>query len=213
MADYYTEFSFAIPDLTDDETTWLKAAAIWLDAAINTEDDEHVPPMPELEGVLEDRECGTSFAMEVDDDGLWIHSDESGDVDEVARFCQAFLRKFRPDEHVAFEWANTCSKPRLDAFGGGAMIVTAEAIESMSTGEWVGKMPAAGTTPVHVWVTRSAGAVAMEWDVDRVDAFRRIYPAIHEDDDVSHALVRVPTPIFAVGGETVADYLRQIGAF
>jgi len=38
---------------------------------------------------------------------------------------------------VEFEWSNDCSKPRVDAYGGGAVIITARKIKSMSTTEWL----------------------------------------------------------------------------
>lgn len=163
MADYWTSFSFAITLNTTDERDWCTRAIAVLDGDdpgtcvltdenIATEDDctthEHEPPMPELAVVFTEPDWPhVSFAAEVeDDDGLWIHSDESGDVDEAARFVQVFLQKFRPDESVGFEYANTCSKPRLDAFGGGAALITAESIEFMHSGGWLSKRM---TTPTE----------------------------------------------------------------
>ena len=35
------------------------------------------------------------------------------------------------------EWSNDCSKPRVDAFGGGAAFITARKIKSINTGEWL----------------------------------------------------------------------------
>jgi hypothetical protein len=57
---------------------------------------------------------------------------------EFARFCtfiQHLLQRFDPASHATLEWSNDCSKPRMDAFGGGAAIITAKKIKSMSTGE------------------------------------------------------------------------------
>ena len=55
---------------------------------------------------------------------VWVGSEDSGDVDYTADLVQAFLRRFELDLVVAFQWANTCSKPRLDAFGGGAAVIS-----------------------------------------------------------------------------------------
>jgi hypothetical protein len=39
---------------------------------------------------------------------------------------QLFLRQFRPEAIVTFRWSESCSKPRLDAYGGGVYAITAE---------------------------------------------------------------------------------------
>ena len=136
MANYNTMFSFAIPDLTDAETAWCRRAATWLDA------DER-EQMPELTAVPNDPDGYPSVRAEVDGDGFWIHADESGSPDEASRLVQAFLTTFRPDDVVSFEWSDTCSRPILDAFGGGAMIVTATDVEAMHTSGWLGERLAA----------------------------------------------------------------------
>ncbi len=143
MANYYTIFSFAVSTLTDVEAAWGRRAAAWLDADPDERDD-----MPELADVLDDPEGYSSFRAEVDDDGLWIHSDESGSPHEAARLVQAFLATFRPDDAVGFEWSDACSRPILDAFGGGAMLVTATDIESTHTSDWVTeRLAARSATP------------------------------------------------------------------
>jgi len=43
----------------------------------------------------------------------------------------------RPRDSFALEYAYTCSRPRLDGFGGGAVFVTAEGIECVETAAWV----------------------------------------------------------------------------
>lgn len=68
---------------------------------------------------------------------LWIHSDESGSVDGAAIFVQMLMRIFGLKDPVGFEWANTCSKLRVDSFGGGAIWVTAQEIDSCSSGDWL----------------------------------------------------------------------------
>jgi hypothetical protein len=47
------------------------------------------------------------------------------------------LEKFNPDGCVTFEWSHDCTKPRIDAYGGGAAIITARKIKTMSTSEWI----------------------------------------------------------------------------
>jgi hypothetical protein len=50
------------------------------------------------------------------------------------------LQKFAFAGGAAFEWSHDCSKPRTDAYGGGAAFVTANEIETFTTSEWLQKM-------------------------------------------------------------------------
>ena len=68
--------------------------------------------------------------------GLWLHSSNGG-IDAVCAFLQHLLQKFDPTAQVSFEWAHDCSNPRVDAYGGGAAIVTAKEIRTMNTGQWL----------------------------------------------------------------------------
>lgn len=70
--------------------------------------------------------------------GVWLNSTEGG-VDAACAFIQHLLQKFVPKGRVEFEWSNDCSQPRVDAYGGGAAIITAKKIKSMSTTEWLRK--------------------------------------------------------------------------
>ena len=64
------------------------------------------------------------------DSELWLHADESGNVDHVGEFVRAFLARFRPNECWTLTWAETCSKPRVGEFGGGALFITAKALKT-----------------------------------------------------------------------------------
>lgn len=68
--------------------------------------------------------------------GLWIHSEEGG-IDSACLFIQHLLAKYQPAECVEFQWSDDCSKPRLDAFGGGAAFITATEIRTFHTREWL----------------------------------------------------------------------------
>jgi hypothetical protein len=58
------------------------------------------------------------------DAALWIRDDgENIDVDHVAILVQALLDELQIDAPFIFSWAYTCSKPRIDEFGGGACVV------------------------------------------------------------------------------------------
>lgn len=78
-----------------------------------------------VEEELENSEDGyVGFHAEFESDGLWLHDDgESIDVEHAAALAQALLDGLKIDEPFVFSWAYTCSKPRLDEFGGGACAV------------------------------------------------------------------------------------------
>ena len=64
---------------------------------------------------------------------VWVCAEECGDVEYTASLVQALLRRFELDLVVGFEWANTCSRPRLDGFGGGAVAVSRRSAVWFST--------------------------------------------------------------------------------
>lgn len=121
MANYYTLFSEMIGDLTDDERAWIKDrieehGQAQDGAACGYEDDDRVMDFDydfEPEG-------------DVEESHFWVYSEECGNIDCVCDFVQKFLAKFRPDQTWTMSYAFSCSKPRLDAFGGGKAKVTAQ---------------------------------------------------------------------------------------
>lgn len=127
MADYFTHFSAVLEGLTKQEASWV--------------DQEYRKRI--TAGDLDESMGDFDLELEDDDKGgrrAWIHSpDGCENIDHVADFIQQFLKEFRPKEAWSMEWSNDCSKPRLDAFGGGALVVTAKKIHWMSTSDWVSK--------------------------------------------------------------------------
>lgn len=77
------------------------------------------------------------YEAEVDADGLWIHSDGSGTPEDVVPLLQAFLARFAPEGAMGFTWADSCSRPLLGEFGGGAVFVTATTAEWMTSWQWL----------------------------------------------------------------------------
>ena len=119
MADYYTSYSAEIKGLTDEESKWVHSRIKEIEEA---GDDDAVCELGEVEVV---------------DGALWFRGEEHGDPRAVAEFARDFLKRFRPRDGFALEYAQTCSRPRLDGFGGGAFFVTAEGIECVETAAWV----------------------------------------------------------------------------
>jgi hypothetical protein len=68
-------------------------------------------------------------------EGVILYAEESGDIEYTTSLLQAFLKEFGIPTIVSFEWAETCSQPRPGQFGGGAVVVSKDAIDSISTGE------------------------------------------------------------------------------
>ena len=159
MADYFTEFSFVIP-VTSEQGNWfaqvheLAAALIgyvedgearetiegpqnMVSAALELADKRDGPPRIH---VAHDETAGT----------IWVHSEDSGDLEYTADLAQAFLKRFELDLVVAFQWAHTCSKPLLDAFAGGAVVISRRTTIWFDTGSLLEKAMAAETARLRL---------------------------------------------------------------
>ena len=55
--------------------------------------------------------------------GLWIRHDESINPEDVELLAKALVEGLEIDEPFFFSWSYTCSKPRINEFGGGACAV------------------------------------------------------------------------------------------
>lgn len=127
MADYFCQFS-CIFDVGTAENA-ARAESIRGELAAELDRDEGTWP---------------GFGMEVDHESgpgaLWIHSDEYGEPDHVIRFVLRCAAALDLQGIWGFTWGMSCSKPRLDAFGGGAHIVDLgkrETIDWIDCSNWV----------------------------------------------------------------------------
>ena len=132
MADYFTNFSFILP-LKDDAQ---KEYANDLARTASHHRFEETPLPPDFPESLKDVTDDWTFELEDCEEGVWLHSD-SGGIDAVCAFVQHLLQKFDTAAFVTFEWSHDCTKPRVDAFGGGAAIITAAEIKTMNTADWI----------------------------------------------------------------------------
>jgi len=117
MANSYRTFSEMLPLRTEAERAWCKEQLEYLH---DSEEDHRA-----------------EFEWAFEEDGLWIYATEYGNVDDVVAFVQDFLAEFRPDGCFSLAWAETCSKPRIGEFGGGAVFVTKNTMEYQNTGDWL----------------------------------------------------------------------------
>jgi hypothetical protein len=137
MANNWITFSEVIPHVTPNEETWIREQ---LDDESLAEESSRSRLAWQPDG----DSAGFEWSVEDDHDTpdgwgrrLWLRAEESGNPLDVAAFVQAFLRAFRRDQTFALTWAESCSKLRVGAFGGGAVFVTAESIETCCPADWL----------------------------------------------------------------------------
>jgi hypothetical protein len=128
MADYCTHFSCLLDVGTSE----------------NAVDAHRMFIQSRLAGVDRDEPLCSGFELSLQEGDaahvLWIHDDESGDVEQVIGFVLRLAEAFNLKGMWGFTCALTCSRPRLDAFGGGAHIIdlgVRKSISWTSTQEWL----------------------------------------------------------------------------
>lgn len=132
MADYFTNFSFIV-QLTN--AAQQDQALDLFKKTSGIQQGEEVPN--DFPAALKEFADDCVFEVEAGSQAntLWLHSD-CGGIDSVCEFVQHLIKQFKLLP-VAFEWSYDCTKPRTDAYGGGAAYITAEEIKTISTSEWV----------------------------------------------------------------------------
>ena len=128
MADYFTHFSCLIDVGSPDKAARALALFQELRAADQYADD------PEVAGFTLVRQDASEGGT------LWIQDDDHGDVEAVIRFVLRLAEELELIGLWGFQYALTCSRPRLDAFGGGAHVIDLGARKSIgwtSSQEWL----------------------------------------------------------------------------
>ncbi|OZA22225.1 MAG: hypothetical protein B7X91_15095 [Hydrogenophilales bacterium 17-64-11] len=128
MADYFTHFSCIIDVGTADKAA--RALALFQDLRAAEQDADE----PEFAGLTLSRQDAPEGST------LWIHDDEHGDVEAVIRFVLRLADALDLTGLWGFQYGLTCSRPRLDAFGGGAHVIDLGARKSIGwtcTQEWL----------------------------------------------------------------------------
>jgi hypothetical protein len=136
VADYFQQLSYVIPLSASDAEA---AAQFWKDLCVKLEaeeDGDDSTPWPTPFAPFQGHGFyPTGLEVDVQAEGLWIHDEDgSPNVACAAEFTAWVLETYAPERAVLIEWGNTCTKPRLDAFGGGVALVTAQGIEYRCTG-------------------------------------------------------------------------------
>ena len=94
----------------------------------------------EIQECLYQDEPGPELSIEAEEgqEYLWVHSDEGiPTLSSLVSLLRIFYLKFDIDVPFAMQWAEICDRPRLDEFGGGAVVVSKNNAKWMSTGTWV----------------------------------------------------------------------------
>ena len=164
MADNYLQFSEVLTNLTAEEAAWLESQLQTIVAFGDQEFREDDPAIATMLGdpaysgprFLRDNpdfDCRydvTDFECDFFDDqdtepvrSLWLHADAYGNLEHVAWLIHKFLKRFHPDQCWSLTYANTCSKPRIGQFNGGAVFVTATEIKQQTADDFIQQQRAA----------------------------------------------------------------------
>lgn len=127
MADYFTHFSC----LLDVGTPNNAARAIELYQSSMADTALEHPP-------------SDGFLLSIDPEHgaqqLWMRDDITGDPQQVIDFVRLCARTLDLSGRWGFQWSTTCTRPRVNAFGGGAHVLdldTGATIMSISTNGWL----------------------------------------------------------------------------
>jgi len=152
MADNCLQFSETLGNLTAKQVAWLQRQIepiVVVNGKERPGNEEPGCDEPDYRGLrflrdyedLDDDADEPRFAVEFQGAGktreAWLYAEDSGDPGRVAYLVQKFLKKFRPDECWSLTYATTCSQLRANAFGGGAVFVTANEIKWQSADDYV----------------------------------------------------------------------------
>jgi hypothetical protein len=154
MANYYTQFSFAV-----DFDTPERAAKVIRFFEMIGQDEVALTDDAELNAIITTSKTamgddfGYSMGCEVellpakaDDDGqlkpqteVWFQDPSGeGSIGSLSEVLAIILSVFDMDRGIEFTYAETCSKPRFDAFGGGAIRVTKDGMVGINTADAFG---------------------------------------------------------------------------
>lgn len=115
MANHYTQFCFGVGLRSPEEKAWWQAVETYHECSTKCAEDCDKQ---------NDDHNGSGIVITFEDSSVYFTSEECGNADWLAEEVQAFLAEFKRDDVVTFAWANTCSRMRADAFGGGAYAVS-----------------------------------------------------------------------------------------
>lgn len=145
MADYYQQFSEVFEFKTKKQTDLcLKLLELLSDLYTDEDiresegtDEEHELlgfmkslPKDTQDALVSVAESGALEYKPEGEQGVWVYSEECGNLEALGLILREVLYRTKDNDTVfTLTWADTCSKPRTSAFGGGYMVVSAEGEE------------------------------------------------------------------------------------
>jgi hypothetical protein len=139
MANYYTLFSFLLKKEDVGEAVIkdvMDALEVYADLYYENPNDEEFAALPEYmqkvvkEQAENDVPPGVDYDMQ--DGDLWLHdNDGSSNIDMLGEVISAALSRYNINKVIGFEYCNYWDKPRTDAYGGGAVLITPQGMRSM----------------------------------------------------------------------------------
>lgn len=133
MADYYTKLSFAFTATPEEAARFQQ-----LNQDLTTELTEQELAEFDLDAEFYP---GPDFSTDYHNGAIHVWSEESPNLELLAFLVQRACPSSLP---VSFQYSWDCSKPRTDAFGGGACVITADDIRFKTTNDLVEEMLADG---------------------------------------------------------------------
>ena len=130
MADYFTHFSCVLDVGTPDNA----ARALDLYNQLSEEGASEEPPSDGFLLSIQPEHGGTK---------LWMRHDITGDPERLIQFVKRCAATFGLTGRWGFQYANICSKPRVDGFGGGAHVLdlaTGETVAWTYTDGWLAEV-------------------------------------------------------------------------
>lgn len=92
----------------------------------NDKFNEAIDIVSRIDTDLEESEDGyVGYEAEVESDGIWIYHKDEGNFnpDHAEKLVRALVEDLQLSDTIVCSWSYTCSKPRVDEFGGGAFAV------------------------------------------------------------------------------------------
>lgn len=139
MADYYTEMSV---EIQQEDVDFPLDDLFKVLTAIDSDDYEALPPeyknkFPKDFDDIEYMEGALGIRFINEDGSLWFYSLGNPNIELLVNAIQAVMAEHDSKCSVGFEWGYTCSKLRTDGFGGGAVFITKDSQDWLSTQGWL----------------------------------------------------------------------------
>jgi len=136
MANSYRQWSEVIEWSTEYpvamQKAWVAAALVGVDTDDTEENKQELAERGIVLTAVSNDDTITSwpdFDWSFVGRGIWVRSEEGGDLEHLAAFVQSFLKKFAPTACLQVCWADWCDKLRAGEFGGGVVVIWVDKVK------------------------------------------------------------------------------------